>query len=470
MAIVLLGADGLPINSNGNGALKSAIVDQAGRYLAVTPGQALPTPSGLLVAGRSDNTARVLRLDRMGNARVGFDTLLFHDDVEGATLNTWLWAQSLTTFTMAQVATTGINFNNGNGVASGSASILTSQKWYLKTQMSPLRVRYRMRVVPQTNAIAEFGFGNPSGITAQIPTGAFWRYTGTGSVVPVIAFNGSDTQQGTDISTLLTNTNYYTWGVIIDDDFAMFTCQDVLTGEMISEQILQIPRTQPRLLSTTHIPNFVRLYTSAACPSAPYVYLSDTCVVQLDINQTKDWKLQMAAMSQGAEVSPTAFTITANNANSAAPASATLSNTTAGYATLGGQYQFVAVAGAETDYALFGFAVPAPYSLYVTGIHISCFNMGAAVATTPTLLQWSVDNNAPAVTLASNSMRTTVGSHYLPVGAVIGQAASDIDIPFEVPLRTDSGRYFHVILKMPVGTATASQIIRGTVGIRGFFE
>jgi len=49
----------------------------------------------------------------------------------------------------------------------------------------------------------------------------------------------------------------------------------------------------------------------------------------------------------------------ANYANSAAPASATLSNTAAGYTTLGGQFQFAAVAGAETDYALFAYTVPA---------------------------------------------------------------------------------------------------------------
>lgn len=48
-----------------------------------------------------------------------------------------------------------------------------------------------------------------------------------------------------------------------------------------------------------------------------------------------------------------------NHTNSTAPTSATLSNTAAGYTTLGGRFQFAAVAGAATDYALFGFQVPA---------------------------------------------------------------------------------------------------------------
>jgi hypothetical protein len=34
----------------------------------------------------------------------------------------------------------------------------------------------------------------------------------------------------------------------------------------------------------------------------------------------------------------------------------------------------------------------------------------------------------------------------------------------------ESGRFLHVILAVPVGTATASQVIRGTVTIDGYFE
>ena len=41
---------------------------------------------------------------------------------------------------------------------------------------------------------------------------------------------------------------------------------------------------------------------------------------------------------------------------------------------------------------------------------------------------------------------------------------------FEVPLRTDPGRLMHVIVRVPVGTATASQVISGSVTIRGYFE
>ena len=47
--------------------------------------------------------------------------------------------------------------------------------------------------------------------------------------------------------------------------------------------------------------------------------------------------------------------------------------------------------------------------------------------------------------------------------------ASPIDINLDAPIMIEAGTYLHVILKIPVGTATASQIIRGTCFINGIF-
>ena len=66
--------------------------------------------------------------------------------------------------------------------------------------------------------------------------------------------------------------------------------------------------------------------------------------------------------------------------------------------------------------------------------------------------------------------RIPIGTQYLPVGAVIGQNCTPIDINFDVPLVVEPSKYFHLILKMVVGTATASQIIRGTCFVNGYFE
>ena len=174
---------------------------------------------------------------------------------------------------------------------------------------------------------------------------------------------------------------------------------------------------------------------------------------------------------------------TANYANSAAPASASLSNTAAGYTTLGGQFQFAAVAGAETDYALFAYQVPAATTavtgrnLIIRGIWIDTVNTGAAVATTATLLQWSIGVGSTAVSLATADGATAraraivpLGFQTFPVGAAIGAQATRIDVNLDAPLVVEPGTYVHVILKMPISTATASEIIRGCVGINSYFE
>jgi hypothetical protein len=158
-------------------------------------------------------------------------------------------------------------------------------------------------------------------------------------------------------------------------------------------------------------------------------------------------------------------------ANSTTPANATLSNTAAGYATLGGLFSFAAVAGAVTDYALFAFTVPVGYTFNCTGIDITTYNTGAAGATTPTLLQWAVASNSSAVSLATTTLnRVALGAQSLPVGIVIGGNVPDMSRKFTTPLVTNGGRMFHVILRMPVGTATASQVIQGAVNINGYFE
>lgn len=168
---------------------------------------------------------------------------------------------------------------------------------------------------------------------------------------------------------------------------------------------------------------------------------------------------------------------TGNHANSAAPSSASLSNTAAGYTTLGGKWQFAAVGGAETDYALFAYQVPATHRLWVNGIDISAINTGAAVATSAHVLEWALGINSTAVSLATTDSGSTygprrvqIGTHALAIAAAIAAPFVDISSKWSRPLIIQPSRYLHVILKMPIATATVSQIIRGQVNIDGIFR
>jgi hypothetical protein len=158
----------------------------------------------------------------------------------------------------------------------------------------------------------------------------------------------------------------------------------------------------------------------------------------------------------------------ANHANSTSPSSATLSNTAAGYTTLGGRWQFAAPAGASTDFALFAFQVPATHRLIIKGICISAVNTGAAVGATPTILDWALGIGSTAVSLATTDSAPVFGPRRLPLGmqsflasAAIGAQSPDIYRTFEQGLVGAAGTFVHLILQVPVGASTASQVIRG---------
>ena len=175
--------------------------------------------------------------------------------------------------------------------------------------------------------------------------------------------------------------------------------------------------------------------------------------------------------------------MTANNVNSTVPATATLSNTAAGYTTLGGRFLFAAVAGVETDYALFAYLNTAPTTgitgrnLVIRGVWVDTINAVAAVATTPTVLEWSLATGSTAVSLATTDgaatrlpKRIALGTQSFVVGSLAGAKSERIDVNLDAPVVVEPGTYLHIILRMPYGTATATELFRGMVGINAFWE
>lgn len=205
-----------------------------------------------------------------------------------------------------------------------------------------------------------------------------------------------------------------------------------------------------------------------------------------DYAMNRPWRDTIVGMNHGSIQGHSGGTqgSTCNYANSAAPASASLSNSVAGYTTLGGQFQFAAVAGAETDYALFAYQLPAVSSLVsgrslvITGVTIDTFNMGAAVATTPTLLQWSIGVDSTAASLAQGEGANAKARRVLPLGTQMlaiatpigGNCDRQISRTFSTPLIVNPTGFVQIFLKMPVATNTGSQIIRGIVSVDGYWE
>jgi hypothetical protein len=221
----------------------------------------------------------------------------------------------------------------------------------------------------------------------------------------------------------------------------------------------------------TSLPFYSRVWNSSVAPSvAPILTLGYLQILSTDWGLNPDMSQVASSLGLSSGRNPYSGVQLENHTNSTAPTSATLSNTTAGYTTLGGRFQFAAVAGAATDFALFGFQVPAGSRFICEGIHIETYNTGAAVATTATVLEWSMGFNSSAVSLATaNIIRKQVGVQSFAVGAAVGATTNIIDTNFITPEVVESGRFLHVILNMPIGTATASQIIRGVCNIKGRF-
>jgi hypothetical protein len=265
--------------------------------------------------------------------------------------------------------------------------------------------------------------------------------------------------------------SYYNWDICLDDNGITFLIQDSATGVMVYEGSISNPVTGAKLFNVTHLPVFARLHNVTAPASSASFLLTSLGVSAQDLSQPMDYATQASFSGFGMETVPTTFAQASNQASAAAPGTASLAAATPSYTTLGGQWQLAAVVGAETEFPLFGFTVPAPYSYILTGCDIDIVNTGATAGATGTFFQWFVvpDSTSGNITTAG-IRRVSLGCQTIPGAALIGAQAARLSADYSAaPLVTSPGRLLLIGLKMPVGLATASQIFRGTITPKGYF-
>lgn len=440
---------------------------------AIVPG----VSQGVPLMGRDGPVARIIRVGSNGEVRDGAAAPLFFDSIEGTLVDTNKWIQSLTTMTVTQAVASGTLFNAGLSVATTVGALHTTQSRFPFIGRSGLLYKARvLTTVHSANNLIELGFGAPAtATTASIGDGACWRKDGSGQWVPVITLNGGTDILGTPISdttfrAAIAVTDYAAFEVFLEDCRARFRIFRS-DGTVVNEQVLNF-QAAVGVFGVTRLQAFERIYNAGAVATAVQMRVAHTSVWYTDsVAPTAE---QLAVWNcNGSLTSPNAYTQLANFANNSAPTSIALSNTAPGYTTLGGLWQFGTVAGAESDYALFGFQAPTPYALTVTRVQIDAINLGAAVATTVSLVQWGLGFNSSAASLATAApyapMKKGIGFHSFPVGASIG-AIGGPTVVWQGREKVQPGRFFHVIVRLPVGTATAAQLLRGTVSVEGFFE
>lgn len=449
--------------------------DGLGNLLVNLPGNAVRAQ-----ASNGDS----LNCSDTGALRVSAGELIFYDQVEGSALNTNLWAPSNDTLTIA-IANEYITLNSANVTTASKYALIQSIKQFPMYSLMPLVIDLNAlpTVLPQAGLTMELGIGLVSGVSA--PTdGCFFRWNPQGQFVAVISNGGSETSSAALTGTITDSSgnsvtlppavnSTHIFHIEVVENSVEFSVDDAIVST------LNVPPAQAFPTNNGHLPLFCRYYNGATPPAqAGQLSLGQAVVTQDDVNQNKPWCESLAGLGRGIYQNQiNTFGQTANHANSTVPATATLSNTTAGYATLGGKFLFAAPAGAETDYALFAFQNPSPFQMYVTDLAISCINTGAAVGITASLLEWAVGVNSSAVSLATADGVGTWAPRRIPVGSQAFAALSGIGIPqndivrhFSVPLIVDAGRYLHLILRVPIGLATGSQVFRGMAEFTGYYE
>jgi hypothetical protein len=461
------------------GAGRAVLYDTAGNPMVFGEADtySVSTSKGILNEGLDHDTIRPMAVSRDGRLEVPSRRLLFSEFVEGATLNTQKWTSTATTMTAVQAAATGIQLNGSAITTINTGIALSSRSTHLRVSSSPLHFRARMRSTAVANQewMAGLAFQSTLSGTAVIDTGAIWKFGTDGTLKPALWLAGAEVALGTDISGSVVNTNYYDYHVIVDDDRAIFQVFRSDTGVLVSKQTLRLALTTSRLFGGfTHLYTYVRLRNSGSAPSsAGQIWFTEVDTIQTELVSNVPYQQTAAGLILGSSVNPTAYTQAAQFANSAAPASAVLSNTAASYTTLGGLWQFAALAGATTDFCLFGYTVPSPYRFWMRGIRVDCWNTGAANAATPaTTCLWGVGVNGASANLSTGGhIRRSLGQTTIPINAAIGASCnSPIDIRFKTPMVCEPGTNLAIILRVVAGAVTASQIIQGSVDIDGDFE
>jgi hypothetical protein len=331
---------------------------------------------------------------------------------------------------------------------------------------------------PVTNWVLDVGMFLPAAASTSIPLdGTYFRITSAG-VVGVINNNGTETSTAVFAFTPAIN-RAYKYTIVVNDGECEFWIDDVLYGSKTK------PTASGSVFYAGSAPFAVRHHHTGVTGGVINARIGNYTISMSDMDNVRLWASAKVGQGLSGVQTPSggAAGQTANNVNSTVPATAALSNTAAGYATLGGKFLFAAVAGLETDYALFAYLNPVPTTgitgrnLVIGGVWIDTYNAVVAVATTPTILEWSLGVGSTAVSLATvdaaatrSPKRIALGVQSFVVGALAGAPAERVDINLDAPVIVEPGCYAHIILRVPYGTATATEIFRGHVGFNSYWE
>jgi hypothetical protein len=424
--------------------------------------------------------------------RVGSDTLLFTDTFNALTQNTALWSYAFATLTAAMPGAGTLNFSVVQGTANTHGAYVRTFQFFPVIGTAPLALEFTVGQFVANLVAGEvflFGQGLPGSAIIEPTDGIFFRLTNAG-ISGEIRYNGVTTTTGVmqDLTAFPIG-DLHKMVVVVGEQEVQFWHDDVLIGS------LEMPAANGQPYLGGSLPAFMQKYNTGAVSNTNQIRASDVTVTLMDIQTFKPWAHQLAAMGQMAYQGQNGGTMgsTASLPNATAATTLTgaaLSQTVPIKTGLGGEAGIIAAA-AGIDGCVTAFQNPVgginqtPRNLVITGIRIDAVNLGAAVATTASVLQWSLafgatggsipslaqSETASFVTATAKAWRRlALGLQSWPVGAAIGAPAEQITVMFDSPIVIHPGQWVAAVAKFLAGTATASQVEWCTVTFDAHYE
>lgn len=393
---------------------------------------------------------------------------------------------------MAATQTGGfLNLNSG-AVATANASC-SMQTW----RTIPLRgnaglhleMTAAINAMPLANQIFEFGlfFTTAAGAAPTAPTDGVWFQLTSAGLIGVLAYNGTTTQTGTLLASITANTNNL-FKMIVSES----ACEFWYDGQFLGEIATPSGNGQPFM--TDALPICLQARNSGTVSGTPSLIKfanmhSDTLDMQYLLPYSHQQALFGLSAYQGQDGGTMGTSAAYPNATGATTVTGSSLSQTASIKTgLGGEAGITA-STPGVDGWVTAFQNPAggvnqtPRVLILTGVKISAVNIGAAVASTPSTLSWSVafggtQLNSLATAESSSftggtvkaARRVPVGLQSWLVGAAIGAQATELYMKFDTPIVVNPGEYIGAVAKFIQGTATASQVIWAVVTFDGYFQ
>lgn len=372
----------------------------------------------------------------------------------------------------------GLTTNSGNitTTATGAAFQTYAEFPILGASHLYCEVCGSFSAAPTTNTIIDFGLMRLAAANPFAPSdGVHFRLTSAG-LFGVLNSNGTETLVGPFTFPYVLNRKYQFIASVHERSVA-FWIDGVLHGRV------DTPVGQGQPCMSSSLPFSVRhAIVGGAAGSAISFVLNDYNVAIGGPNIAQTASIignRVYGSYQG--LSGGAMGSLATLPNSTNPTAGTPTNTALVAnlpAGLGGQGAVNAQAAAATDLIFASYQVPVATPnvqgrrLVVRGVEVDLVNLGAAVATTATTIQFALAYGHTAVSMATAEAaaakaprRIALGFATWPIGAAIGAQpqAGKISVDLgDAPIFVNPGEFIALVGKFLVGTATASQVINFT--------